>query len=201
MVASGLLMAQEITSDDLKGALEAEIRKTKKANNMEERGGFVPNEFLDILLTPRNIKKRLQTDFPRLEEMRLEQWTRTIHKSGMKLYAILILLDESRRIKDLFTRPKPPVVDDVLLFQEDFCTEKDLQKIGLWDIKESFYRAQWIFPPLLTGKSLQKFDPTSFIFPFTSKRKKVGHGSFGVVFKVEIAKGHMKLPPEYVSVR
>jgi hypothetical protein len=55
--------------------------------------------------------------------------------------------------------------------------------------KYHFCLAQWVVPPVFDPEKLMEL-PKEAIFPFLSKTR-INHGSFGIVYKVRIANGHL----------
>jgi hypothetical protein len=183
-------------------ALEDEIERARHLNNQTARGGFVSIGFIHSLLTIENIKKQLK-EVPDtrgyLGAKRTTELAHLIKEQGSKLYTILILLGKSDRIRSLMVAGKPPI-NDSLLFRSPGrghaslpCSLEDLQGIPeLSDIANEFYKKQWIVPPSLLSDETRVFDAQHFRFPFASSPRRLGRGSYGEVFAVELPKGYLE---------
>jgi len=167
-------------------------------NGLNPRGRFISDDFLQLLFTPENLRQRLQ-DFESVLSKRV-QYEEFIKKRAKRVYAILILLDESSRILEF----KEGGVDDARLFgvSEDdfskcFCTKEKLREIPqLEGLVDKFYEMQWVFPPTLSSTETLFFDAKFFRFPFTTEPKWIGCGAIGHVYEVEIGPGYIK-PSNY----
>jgi hypothetical protein len=127
-------------------------------------------------------------------------------KSHQKLYAILILMDESKLILDVLDVGPEPMGDASLprpqgqaqmdiydLGSEHPYELKALQRIEAFSkCADALYREQWKIPPRLKAETHYDFPAEHFVFPFVSKPKVIGHGSYGQVYEVEIARGHLE---------
>lgn len=110
-----------------------------------------------------------------------------------KFVAVMILSNLALHI--------PPCVgenlSDAEVFQiRDMCPEMDLRKVKTLDDAEEKRllkgSERWAVSPILDGNNHVEL-PQGTILPFTAKEKK-GYGSWGTVYRVEIAKGHFKSP-------
>lgn len=186
------------------------MRDMGSKNGMEKRGEFIPEESLKDIFTTGSLKQKLQADFNFLSQRQVKDVTQRIQRCGKKLYALLILMDESKLILKLLDQA-PPVDDGrlwglVRLDPEDPGSEppyafKSLQQIDvLSGCADALYKQQWKIPPLLTAETHHSFPVEHFVFPFASKPEKISNGSYGVIYGVEIAKGHLELPQGHHEV-
>jgi hypothetical protein len=196
---------------DLKIALETEMEKMKQANRLA-RGDFVSDKYLDKLFTIKNLKGNLRPLLPPTwmgfrEPMELGQLANNVRNSAQRLYAILLLMDQSPRIIPLLSYD-PPVDDKFLFGSPDdpkdnlitFCSLKRLLLSPLEDIAEEFYNKQWHCPPQLSDSITHEFPPDLYIYPFTGPPINIGGGGYGAVQKVDIAKGYLEHPNAYQNV-
>ncbi|EDU46300.1 hypothetical protein PtrSN002B_010278 [Pyrenophora tritici-repentis] len=184
---------------NLKDELMAEIERRERQNRLPVRGGFLTLEFIDELFTVGNIAQQLREHeevrlLPKKERIQLAQF---IKQNQQKLYAILLLMDESHHLslnnaraftdESLFDIPEPGLASLP-------CDLATLETLPLFrGFASAFYEKQFVFPPgLPTGRTISH--PPHFIFPFANERERVGYGSFGEVYKVEIPSGF--LPPQ-----
>ena len=190
---------------DFKGRLEREMDEMQEKNSLKRRGRFIHEDYLRTLFISEDLKERLRVEcdygqFGPFERKKLVNLEQMIRNKARKLYAILILLEESGRIRNLIERAF--VTDDVIFTEPRkgfgaHCTRECLSHVdGLSDIANKFYETQWIFPPFLSADSHQHFPPTLFVFPFTSKPSAISGGSYGTVYEIEIAKGYLEFPKE-----
>ncbi|KAH8626784.1 SPS1,serine threonine protein kinase [Alternaria alternata] len=179
---------------DLKDNLVAEIDRRKQLNHLPVRGGFLTFDFIDRLFTVVNITQQLQKheEAQRLSTKTITLYAQTIKLHQQKLYAILLLMDKSHCLlsdkakavtdRSLFEIPEPGLASLP-------CPLATLEASPLFhDFAHSFYEKQFVFPPSLPASRTEVYPP-NFIFPFASRPKRIGGGSFGEVFRVEIPNG------------
>ncbi|KAH8725182.1 kinase-like domain-containing protein [Phaeosphaeriaceae sp. PMI808] len=193
-------MAADTGTMDLKKALERQIDLAKEQNTLRGKGGFLTEKFVGELFTVDNIKARLlkrDVDTRLHNHYDIAQLASTIKDEGTKLYAILILLEQSHRISPLLKGS--PLINDNSLFgarqtgiASSTCSLDKLKGFAsLKDIADEFYEKQWIFPPSLMGEVTFDFHAKYFRFPFTSEPQKLGGGSYGEVFAVDLPRGYL----------
>ncbi|KAF2007560.1 hypothetical protein P154DRAFT_517239 [Amniculicola lignicola CBS 123094] len=184
---------------DIKRRLESWMKSTEKENKLALRGSFIPEQELKGIMTLENIMNMLPGDvnLEKYNDRAFNRLAKTIKDTASKVYAVLILIDQSDRICDLMDQ-KPPI-DDNYLFQSSngtvrFCSSlENLRKTPiLREFAEEFYKMQWALPQSLTAHGLPEFGK-DFIFPFASPRKFLGGGSYGEVCEVTI-------PAEYLEM-
>ena len=199
-------MAKSTASMDLKDQLEACVDKRKQTSGQKEmearglrvRGGFLTHEDLQGLFTRPNVVAQLRQDFPNDNEDSIGELYTLIRSHGSKMYAILIWIGESKRVKKLMFTDK---VDDNTLFRiqeqgedicQSYCTEETLGKYaGMQSIARIFYENQWIVPPTLPAIVDQVFPPKLFVFPFEKTSHYIDSGSYGKVCEMKIADGFL----------
>lgn len=197
---------------NLKAKLQAQMKAMSGSNGMEKRGSFIPEGYLRELFTASKLKKKLQEDFSFLESRQLDRLTDKIRTQGRRLYATLLLMDESQLIIKLLELNDP--IDDSVFSAAMLSKERKYRDTGmpntlrslkqvdeLSDVADTLYETQWIIPPSLPPDSHLSFPVEHFVFPFLSQPKKISNGSYGVVYGVEVAKGHVELPKGYGAVR
>jgi serine/threonine protein kinase len=184
----------------LRASLENEIQRTERLNKQRARGGFLSIGFIRDTLTIEKIKEQLKEVPAPLEYLGLEKnnLPHLIRDQASKLYTILLLLNESQRIKGLMRR-KPPINDDFLFrslgkrYASQPCSLERLQGVTeLSDIARDFYEKQWIIPPSLLSHETRIFDTQHFRFPFASVPQRLGSGTFGEVYAVKLPKGYLE---------
>jgi len=201
-------MAEFTASLDLKNQLKAcidERKQTSGQKQMEERrlrvrGGFLTHDDLRRLFTRPNVMAQLRQDFPDDNEDSIGELYTLIRSHGSKMYAILIWIGESKRVKKLMFTDK---VDDGTLFRiqesdedihQSYCKEKTLAKYGgMRPIAQIFYENQWIVPPTLPAIADQIFPPKLFVFPFEKASHYIDSGSYGKVCEMKIADGFLNI--------
>lgn len=191
------------SSIDLEKELRNEIERSRQLNGLPQRGGFIRYNFLDDLFTLKSLKKDLQTYFGHANSEEVEHLATRILSSGKRLYAILTLLGESRRIEALLG--ESPIVGDSALFNvssEGHAALPLLQNISaLSDISDSFHETQWVIPPNLSPEKHYSFPVLFYRFPFESQPKHLGYGSFGTVYEAKIARTAIQFREMSDSVR
>ena len=114
-----------------------------------------------------------------------------ILSKAKKLFTVLLYLDRLSLLEAFFVID---LYDDVFPIQE---TDKRLLGIGTLEDRREICKAQWIVPPVLDPHNHFHF-PQNFISPFLDEEK-IGSGTFGNVYKVKPATGHLIASPS-VSV-
>ncbi|KAF1841329.1 uncharacterized protein K460DRAFT_408803 [Cucurbitaria berberidis CBS 394.84] len=200
---------------NLKRELEDEMGRYKKEmqridyQRKYRTAEYISLDFIaDLYRTnqPSKLRLSLESDLERLtkdgrEELvksiklpKLEEWVQT---RACKLYAILLLVNQSQVILSLYKRDHP-VTDDIFeeLSEGDkpYCSLEQLKASkDLCDFADDFFQTQWYIPPVLRRDREPQFPVTSFRFPFIGKPDPVGHGGYAQVYKVRVAHGHLKL--------
>jgi hypothetical protein len=105
----------------------------------------------------------------------------TIIARSRKLIGILILLDLEIHIEDILGMG---ICDEIFPVKQGniFFLEND-------DDKYRFYLEQWAVPLAFSPEHHMNL-PREAILPFLSKTR-VNHGTFGIVYKVRVADGHL----------
>jgi hypothetical protein len=189
---------------DFKKELEGRMVEMANRNGLTDRGGYISDDFLQELFTSKNIEQRLIHDYE--QSYQLSELEEFIRKRAKRVYAVLVLIDEPRRIRDLKNRK--PAVDDALLFQSlddyssmSYCKKETLEKyLELAEVAERFYEMQWAFPPTLSSCDVLHFDAKFFRFPFKTRPNRIGSGGSGQVHEVEIEGGNIKYPDDFEAV-
>lgn len=189
------MMDRKPPSSDFKKELDTYMADMRARNKLDIRGGFISLQFLKRLFTPENLKERLDSDF-KLQPYELTELEEFIRTRAKLVYAILILIDTPQLIQKL--KKCQPAVDDILLFKasegdpRSFCKKASLKKIPeLSDVLDSFYEAQWVFPPPVPATETLFFDAKFFKFPFITQPHGIGHGGSGQVHEVDIDGGFL----------
>ncbi|KAF2656071.1 hypothetical protein K491DRAFT_757864 [Lophiostoma macrostomum CBS 122681] len=182
----------------LKEILTKELGNAKQRNRLAARGEFISEAFLHDHLTIDNIKIQLKEDIATKthDDYERKRLAHTIRLKSRKLYAILILLDESERIstlvaagiddESLFGTPKPGYASSV-------CSLENLNKLILFeDYAQPFFEKQWVFPPSLLGNETVQFPSKQFVFPFLNVPRFLGKGGFGEVVVVDLPRGYLE---------
>jgi hypothetical protein len=151
----------------------------KKLLEEKEGRGFISIAKLEELVTLSSVQELLPATDDPSEDLR------KLILSARKLFAVLVLagLDHFLHI---ITCEK--ITDNI------FSTT-DLNALTFLKSSEErrrFLKEQWTIPPVLDGESHMEF-PSGVALPFLQK-KFVDHGTFGMVYKVRIAEGHLQHP-------
>ena len=116
----------------------------------------------------------------------------SIVSSSRKLFAILVLLDSEREILRFHEKNADdnefPLSDD-----EELCCETAAHT----RLHSEIMHKQWVVPPVFR-KSQHLELPASYIPPFL-EIDEIDGGSFGIVYKVTVAKGHLPERPVSAS--
>jgi hypothetical protein len=178
---------------------------------------FISLSFLSDLYasgTPTKLRASLLDDMAGVEhdasvlstnDRAIEQLIRFVSQSAGKLYALLILIGQSQRIIQIF-REQHPATDQIFEQQNPhdlhYCSVEYLSTKRYFDgIAELLAEKQWLIPPILRRDTTPKFPKHSFRFPFEFGFGNEGGGSFGEVYRVKVADGHLKADkPNHVQV-
>jgi hypothetical protein len=166
---------------------------------MKGRGGFLTHKDLEEVFTDEHVRIQLEQDFPdAIDESDILKLSDLIRLRGRKLYAILLWIRESKRVKEIMLENDK---DDDKIFRggtdsEDirlsYCNEEHLQSCpGFERIANEFYKKQWIVPPVLPTMTDQEFPAEYFIFPFEKAGARIAKGGGGEVYQVKIASGFL----------
>jgi hypothetical protein len=174
----------------------AEIERRRSQNHLPIRGGFLTLGYIDELFTVEGISQQLQKyeEFQRISKAKRAELALFIKENQQKLYAILLLMDQSHHLisdkaraftdKYLFAIQKPGLASLP-------CPLSTLETLPLFrGFASAFYEQQYVFPPSLSTPETVKH-PLHFKFPFANERERVGNGSFGEVYGVEIPRGFL----------
>ena len=110
-----------------------------------------------------------------------------------RLFAALVLIDKPEYIQKLLNLKLDDELFKYFKPTGSFWTTKgliDLSKIGPGDFQKDLYDIHGKFPFPFQDDGVPGYDP-SYIFPYKST-KNIASGSFGSVFKVVVAGGHLK---------
>jgi hypothetical protein len=195
-------MASKHHPVDLKGLLEAKIKQTIEANQLEHRGGFLTTDFVTEIFTTENLAEQLK-DHPEAESVPSEDLRKTAQKirdHQKQLYAILLLMGESRRIHSVIFSEVNSIKDEFLFRPTttvpslQWYTKERLDRLTFFDgIADTFYRKQWIFPPSLLTTETLEFPEKHFVFPFESAPELLGSGLHGDVYKVTVSSHFLQI--------
>jgi hypothetical protein len=155
--------------------------------------------------TPTKLQASLHNDIASVERdgsdlstdgIKIAELKEFVLKSAPKLYALLILIGQSQRIIQIFLEPHP-TTDDMFEKQNahdlHYCSVEYLEtKAHFVGIADALAQKQWLIPPILYRDATPKFPKHSFRFPFELDLGEEGGGSFGQVYRVKIANGHLK---------
>jgi hypothetical protein len=106
---------------------------------------------------------------------------RDIVARAPKLFAILVLIGQENHILHLLQNN----FDDGIFP----ATEANAPEFETPQIRNEFYQTQWRFPPVFVRERHLEL-PGNAPLPFV-KREFGGNGSFGVVWKVKVSRGHL----------
>ena len=150
----------------LKQALEDELKINK----------FIQLETLRRLITPKSVASHLRENCPSTTALQ------EIASIAPKLFAILVLLEQETAITEYLSK--------------GFCdknfpisTKAHIPDLNYGGNKRGIYEKQWCVPIVLDEREHLDL-PTEFKAPFLENNYK-DHGSFGSVFKVRVANGHL----------
>lgn len=200
--------AKRTPTVDLKEEIEKELsrsgyRRTHR-NNMFVSLDFIAGLFKST--NPPKLQQSIKTDLEALknegidlqvENKMIEELVAYVRKEAAKLYAILLLLGHSQRIYTLYNEDHP-VTDRIFEQGENNCDVSycslDYLKAThyLSDIAVEIFEKQWCIPPILCQQIDQIYPLGLFRFPFEAKPEPIGRGGYGGVYKVKVAKGHLR---------
>ena len=152
----------------------------ERLSEEKEKAGFISVKVLEHLITPTSVQQLLGLS----PEPTGGDFERALAKSlprARKLLAVLVLAELESYIPLIITQG---ITDDIFPIES-------LQTIPPLDSKEEamLFKEQWSIPPVLQSeKHLQL--PEGALLPFLQK-KLVDSGSFGIVYRVKLAKGHL----------
>jgi hypothetical protein len=153
----------------------------------KEKKGFISIPKLEELVTLSSVQQFLSTLPPAPPEL-----LQKIVPGSRKLFAVLVLAELEKSILDIII--VRGIADDVFP-----AYDSDAIPLGSSDERRRFLKEQWAIPPILGRERHLEF-PSGTILPFLQK-KFVDHGTFGVVYKVRVAEGHLHGPrPGYAAV-
>ena len=110
-----------------------------------------------------------------------------------RLFAALVLIDKPEYIQKLLNLKQDDELFDNFKPTGPIRTKQgliDLSKIGLGDFQKDLYDIHGKFPFPFQHDGVPGYDP-SYTFPYKSTER-IASGSFGSVFKVVVAGGHLK---------
>ena len=164
----------------------SQLRDLLSAETAHYRRDVVPLESLQKLLTDHSVGSHLESrGVPVSAEIRGK-----IVDKGLRLFAILILLKCEEAVNSIFQH----LDDDVLPLEKTDIGNMIPEAARIVD-RQEFLNHQHYFFPVLTCEYPPQQYPRSSKLPFTQKSKELMHGSYGEVFKVKIATGHLKGHP------
>lgn len=154
---------------DLRKRLEDELRRNSNYNGH----AYFPAGSLAALITRQNIYKALG-DID-------EELVGRILCDASRVFAILVLIERKYHIFDFLDRR---LCDDLLPIGKF-----DLPDFGAEDDRDKFYRLQFHFPPIFERhRHLELLE--QMVLPFL-RYSIIDNGSFGYVYKVKVAQGHL----------
>jgi hypothetical protein len=193
-------MGTRTRTSDFKRVLTDKMEEMARANTLSHRGAFVTYNFLIELFSKENLIEHLQTYDCVNGDSERSQLATAIQSRGLKVFAILLLLDEQWRIRALlsdFSAMNDEEIFDLEVINGQrywsYCSLEKLKDLAdLAEIAEDFYKTQWHFPPRLSPKQTLRFPANMFMFPYKKVNiDMMGYGSFGMVKKVKIPRGYL----------
>jgi hypothetical protein len=153
----------------------------------KEKKGFISITKLEELVTLSSVQQSLST--PPVPPELLQK----IVSGSRKLFAVLVLAELEKSILDIII--VRGITDDVFpAYGSDAIPPLESS-----EERRRFLKEQWAIPPILGGKRHLEF-PSGTVLPFLQK-KYVDHGTFGVVYKLRVAEGHLHgTGPGYAAV-
>lgn len=144
--------------------------------------GFITVKDLEELITLASVQPLLSWNSPTpVRTSDLDALARLLPRAR-KLIAVLVLRQLEGRILDLVVASGTS--DDV--FPIEAWNDVPLLEA---DEQSMVREEQWVVPPILRREEHIRL-PRGAILPFLSKES-VNHGSFGIVYKVKVADGHL----------
>jgi hypothetical protein len=147
----------------------------------KEKRGFISITKLEELVTLPSVQGFLPTT-PIPPEW-FQELSRKIVPGARKLFAVLVLAELEKSILDVIV--VRGITDNVF----DASGLNAIPWLESSDETRRFSKEQWTVPPILKGEKHLEF-PFGTVLPFLEK-KCVDHGTFGVVYKVKVAEGHL----------
>lgn len=162
-------------------ALRGKIQELRRQNAYNQL--YIPEQQLFLIIT----HEVVHAEFKRIQisPYLLEELTRTIMVGARKVFAILVLIEEVRLVRDLINRDK---------FQ-DYCLPLQPQDLKDWDaaVTINFYDTQWQFlSPCFTQSMISRSINPKCVMPFL-KDKNIGKGGFGTIYEVCLDPKHQDL--------
>jgi len=187
----------------LRGKFEREINRSRNALGetfKDSETGFISLGFLENIFKtkkPNEIGKILKEDIKKLKlEGRIGEATaneieQNIRDRYRKLYTILLMIQKSELIIKLWDNNKELLWErfrdlEVSYYREDQFSDEPTFR----DVAKQLYDTQWLVPPILSSEH-QNYSCASFRFPFADEPYMRGFGSWGIVYRVKIADGHL----------
>ena len=165
---------------DLRRRLQEELRRNRNYDGRE----FIPTQVLTKLVTCETIHDTLKRSKMDVTKDLLEQ----IASEAPRIFAILLLAEREYHIFNFLDRH---LCDDSLPIDEadvpDFETEDD---------RRNFFRTQLRFPPVFKKQRHLEVSE-DIVLPFL-ELSYVANGSFGMIYRVKLAEGHL---PESTIVK
>jgi hypothetical protein len=122
-----------------------------------------------------------------------------VRTKACRLYAILQLAGQPHLIVPLY-KGDHLVTDEIFEKSESkngmpYCSKNYLSMQPLLsEHADEIYKCQWYIPPVLGQSFVPTFPVDDFRFPFITKPEYIDKGGSSGVFKVSIARGHLKAP-------
>lgn len=169
--------------------------KSKYGSEKEEC--YLPDGYLDDLITPATISEQLSNSLRSLKPPEPEQLVEFINKHAKKVFAITVLarLPDSELCLAMRRFRYYKVTNDTLPILD--VAAHSAMKNPPWRewLQHLFYENQWRFlAPVFVEDELVYTLERDHILPFESKGSGPKEGTFGTVFEVEIHKDHQKSP-------
>jgi hypothetical protein len=187
----------------LKTQLLAELKRTNELNHLPHRGAFLTTDRVDEIFSTESLVEQLKDhqDGKHLSVHARKALAERIKVHHKRLYAILLLMDESSRIHGIPEGEIDLIRDDCLfapikskLTMKSYTQEKLKDLAFFRGITDEFYKKQWVFPPTLSTTETLEFPPEHFIFPFISDRRWIAGGYHGDVHEVAVLSEFLHWP-------
>jgi hypothetical protein len=197
----------EVAKMTLKREIERELKR-ERYHRAHRETGFVSLEFIHTLFAmgnPSNLRLSLQDDLNLLrrsesdipiQPLSIERLETFVRESAPKLYALLLLMEQSVRMISIFLDDYP--ISDKIFGPHDtdnvnFSSLNFLESnVHLKDIARDIYEKQWYIPPVLSQSQTSHFPKKYFRFPYLSEPLMIGSGIIGHVNRVTVANGHLE---------
>jgi hypothetical protein len=162
---------------------------------LEEKGkrGYIFITKLEELVTLSSVGQFLSCYFDKSGTPVPPDLHEKIVPSSRKLFAVLVLAGLEKWILDFFVVRR--ITDKIFP-----ASDSDVMPSpGTAEERHRFLKEQWTIPPILSAERHLNF-PLGTILPFLGK-KFADHGSFGRLYKVRVAEGHLhSKEPRYAAV-